>query len=170
MAVKLKEETVLNQWSMLVDGAAGRGNEVLDEIQSRLTAARIPGNCEWSVEEVESGGMFSKTKREFLIVRLDQFSDYRNYVGVRPYGTHLDCCRFLTVEPGFFKRELSKAMTNGEGNALSVPKNLLVEQDLHAWVTVVHHCVLDGVKALYQKLGQDPSGIRRETKGFLQVW
>ncbi len=170
MAVKLKEETVLNQWSMLVDGAAARGNEVLDDIESRLAAAQIPGNCEWSVEEVESGGMFSKTKREFLIVRLDQFSDYRTYVGVRPYGTHLDCCRFLTVEPGFFKRQVSQAIAPGQDTLLSGPKNLLVEQDLHAWVTVVHHCVLDGVKALYQKLGQDPSGIRRETKGFLQVW
>ena len=98
MAVKLKDETILNQWSMLIDGAADRGNEVLDDIQARLTAARIPGNCAWDVEEVESGGMFSKTKREFLIVRLDQFSDYRNYISVRAYGTHLDCCRFLTVE------------------------------------------------------------------------
>jgi hypothetical protein len=155
---------------MLVDGAAQRANEVLDDIQARLTAARIPGNCEWSIEEVVSGGLLSRTKREFLIVRLDQFSDYRNYVGVRPYGTHLDCCRFLTVEPGFFKRQLSQALTGGEDRVFSVPKNLLVEQDLHAWVTIVHHCVLDGVKALYTKLGHDPAGIRRETKGFLQVW
>lgn len=170
MAVKLKDEAILNQWSMLVDGAAQRGNEVLDDIQSRLTAARIPGKCEWSLDEVESGGMFSKTKREFLIIRLDQFSDYRNYVSVRPYGTHLDCCRFLTVEPGFLKRQLSQAITGGEDRALSVPKNLLVEQDLSAWVTVVHHAVIDAVKDLYSKLGQDPAGIRRETKGFLQVW
>ena len=27
MAVKLKDETILNQWSMLIDGAAARGNE-----------------------------------------------------------------------------------------------------------------------------------------------
>jgi hypothetical protein len=170
MAVKLKEETILNQWSMLIDGAAGRGNEVLDSIQFHLEAARIPGNCQWSVDEVESGGFLSKTRREFLIVRLDQFSDYRNYVGVRAYGTHLDCCRFLTVEPGFFKRQISQAITGGEDRLLSTPKNLLVEQDLSAWVTVVHHAVLDAVKSLYAKLGQDPAGIRRETKGFLQVW
>ena len=36
MAVTLKEETILNQWSMLVDGAAARGSEVLDDIQARL--------------------------------------------------------------------------------------------------------------------------------------
>jgi hypothetical protein len=170
MAVKLKDETILNQWSMIIDGAAARGNEVLDSIKFHLAAAQIPGSCQWSVEEVESGGFLSKTKREFLIVRLDQFSDYRNYIGVRAYGTHLDCCRFLTVEPGFFKRQLSQAIAPGEDRLLSAPKNLLVEQDLQAWVTVVHHCVLDAVKGLMQKVGQDPAGIRRETKGFLQVW
>lgn len=170
MAVKLKEETILNQWSMLIDGAAARSNELLDQIQHRLRAAEIPGKCEWSVDEVESGGLFSKTRREFLIIRLEQFSDYRNYVGVRPYGTYLDCCRFLTVEPGFLKRQLSQAITGGEDRLLSLPKNLLHEQDLTAWATVVHHCVLDSVKALYSALGQDPAGIRRETKGFLPVW
>ncbi len=170
MAVALKEETILNQWSMLVDGAASRGSEVLDDIRSRLSAAKIPGRCTWSVEEVENGGMFSKVRREFLIVRTEQFSDYRNYVGVRAYGTHLDLCRFLTVEPGFFKRELSKAITGGEDRLLSTPKNTLLEQDLSAWVTVVHHCVLDAVKALMTRVGQDPAGIQRESKGFLQVW
>lgn len=170
MAVKLKDETILNRWSMLVDGAAARGNEVLDEIQSRLTAARIPGNCTWSVEEVESGGMFSKTKREFLIVRIDQFSDYRNYIGVRPYGTHLDCCRFLTVEPGFFKKQISQAIAPGQDTLFSGPKNLLVEQDLTAWATVVHHATLDAVKSLMTKSGMDPAGLRRESKGFLEVW
>ncbi len=85
MSVKLKEETILNQWSTLIDGGAARGDEVLEGIQFELLAARIPGDCKWSM-------------------------------------------------------------------------------------TVVHHCVLDGVKSLCTKLGQDPSGIRRETKGFLQVW
>jgi len=170
VAITLKEETILNQWNMLVDGAAGRSSEVYSDIEQRLRAAKIPGECTWTVEEVKSAGWFAKVRREFLLVRLDQFRDYRNYVGVRDYGTHLDLCRFLTVEPGFLKCELSKAVTGGEDRALSVPKNILIEQDLTAWVTVVHHCVLDGVKALMTKLGQDPAGIRRETKGFLQVW
>jgi len=170
MAVKLKDETILNQWSMLVDGGADRVHDVLKDIQSRLSAAKIPGNCSWEIEEVESGGMFAKTRREFLIVELDQFSDYRNYIGIRPYGTHLDCSRFLTVEPGFLKRQLSQAITGGEDRLLSTPKNLLVEQDLQAWVTVVHHCVLDAVKGLVKQLGQDPTGVRSTTKGFLEVW
>jgi hypothetical protein len=170
MAINLKEETILNQWSMLVEGACGRANQLYDDIAVRLGIARIPGNCSWSREEVQSGGMLSKVRREFLIVRLEQFADYRSYVGIRDYGANLSCCRFLTVEPGFFKRELSKALTGGEDRLLSTPKNILQEQDLSAWVTVVHHCVVDAVKALVAKLGQDPAGVRTSSKGFLEVW
>lgn len=170
MAITLKEETILNQWNMLVDGAAGKASEVLSEVERNLRAARVPGECTWELEEVQSAGFLSKVRREFLIVRLKQFSDYRNYVGVRDYGSHLDCCRFLTVEPGSFKRRFSKAVTGGEERLLSVPRNILIEQDLTAWLSVVHHAVLDAVKGLVTSLGQDPAGVRRETKGFLQVW
>jgi hypothetical protein len=170
VAITLKEETILNQWNMLVDGAAGRGTEVLTDLERFLRAARVPGECTWELEEVQSAGFFSKVRREFLIVRLLQFSDYRNYVGIRDYGSHLDCCRFLTVEPGFFKREFSKAIGGGEERLLSAPRNVLVEQDLTAWVSVVHHCVVDAVRGLVTKLGRDPSCVRTETKGFLHVW
>jgi hypothetical protein len=170
MAVKLKEETILNQWSMLVDGAAGCVTEVLDAIQLRLMEADIPGHCTWRLDEVQAGGILSRVRREFLVVELEQFPDYRNYVGVRRYGKHLDLCRYLTVEPGFLKRQLSQAITGGDDRLLSTPKNLLHEQDLSAWATVVHHAVIGAVRRLHERLGRDPAGIRTDTKGFLQVW
>ena len=170
MAVNLKEETILNQWDMLVGGAAGKADALYAAIETRLREADVPGDCSWSIEEVQTGGFLSKTKREFLIVRTGQFSDYRNFIGVRDFGTHLSCCRFLTVEPGFFKRELSKALAGGDDRLLSMPKNILVQQDLTAWATVVHHSVVDAVKALVQQLGQDPLGVRTTTRGLLEVW
>lgn len=175
MAITLKEETILDEWSMLLDQAAGHGEAILDDVQKRLEAARTPGNPTWKVEEVQSSGLFSRVKREFLLVRLEQFKDYRMYVAARDYGIHLDVCRFLTVEPGFFKKAISEALSEKlagvrEADFLSAPKNILVHQDLRAWVTVVHHAVLDAVEALMGQLGQDPSRIRRESKGFLEVW
>lgn len=170
MAITLKEESVLDQWSMIVDSAAGRAHEVIEDIQNRMEAAQIPGDCSWQLEEVKSSGWFSKVQREFLLVQLGAFSDYRMYIAVRDYGIHLDVCRFLTVEPGFFKKKIAEKLSGGFSDALSAPKNILVEQDLKAWVTVVHHCVLDSVSALMQNLGQDPSKIRRQSKGMLEVW
>jgi hypothetical protein len=169
MAITLKEETILDEWSTMVDYGAPHAKEVMNEIDRQLEAAKIPGDCEWRTEEVKSSGLFSSVKREFLIVRLEQFSDYRMYISVREYGIHLDICRFLTVEPGFFKRSLS-AQLSGTDTALSAPKNILVQQDLRAWVTVVHHCVVDAVGSVMESLGQDRSKIRRESRGFLSVW
>lgn len=169
MAITLKEETILDRWSAMVDRAAGRANEVMDDVRRRLGESHIPGDCGWNLEEVKSSGWFAKVRREFLVVRLEQFSDYRIYVAVRDYGIHLDACRFTTVEPGFFKKHLAERL-GGSMDALSAPKNILIEQDLQAWVTVVHHCLLDSVGGLMDSLGQDKSKLRRESKGYLEVW
>ena len=169
MGVTLKEENVLDEWSMLIDNGAGSGGELLDDIQTRLEQSQIPGGCRWSLEEVKSSTWVARVKREFLIVKLEQFGDYRIYIAARDYGRHLDVCRFTTVEPGFFKKKLAEK-TTGVGAALSAPKNILIEQDLKAWVSVVHHAVLDAVGALVSKMGQDPAKIRRESKGYLSVW
>lgn len=170
MAITLKEESVLDQWSTIVDSAAGRSHGVLEDIQNRLEAAEIPGGCSWQLEEIKSSGWFSKVQREFLLVRLESFGDYRMYVAARDYGIHMDVCRFLTVEPSFFKKAIAEKLSGGYAAALSAPKNVLVEQDLKAWVTVVHHCVLDSVSALMSDLGQDPNKIQRQSKGMLEVW
>lgn len=169
MAITLKEETILDQWSMMVDRAAGHASKVLQDIDQRLRAAEIPGGCTWETQEVKSQGWLSKVRRDFMVVRLEQFGDYRMYIAAREYGVSLDVCRFTTVEPGFFKKHLAERMT-GTAEALSAPKNILVEQDLRAWVTVVHHCVLDAVGSLMDSVGQDKSKIKRESKGFLEVW
>ena len=109
-------------------------------------------------------------RRDFLIVRLGQFADYRIYVGARDYGIHLDVCWFLTVEPGFFKRKIAERLADGDWTALSAPKNILIEQDLKAWGAVVHRCVVEAVGTLMDTLGQDKNKIRRESKGYLSVW
>ena len=169
MALKLKEESILNEWAMVIDHAAGNSQPVLDDIQERLMESQIPGGSKWSIEEVKSSGFFAKVHREFLVVSLDQFSDYHMYVGIREFGVHLDCCRFLTVEPGFLKKYASEKLT-GYADALSAPKNILIHQDLRAWTTVVHHAVVGSVEALMTKLGQDPTLLQRGSKGFLEIW
>lgn len=175
MAITLKDESIVNQWSMMLDHAAGHSGKILDQVQDSLEEANLPGNPSWSVEEVESSGWLSRTKREFLLIRLEQFKDYRIYVAARDYGVHLDVCRFVTVEPGFFKKAIASKVSErstgiSQADYLSAPKNILVHQDLVAWVTVAHHAVVNAVEALLEELGQDTSRIRRESKGFLEVW
>jgi len=68
MAITIKEENILDEWSMILDQAAGHGDALLDDIQRRLEQAEIPGGCAWSVEEVQSATWLSRIKREFLVV------------------------------------------------------------------------------------------------------
>jgi len=169
MAMTLKEQCILNEWAMVVDNAAGNVQTVLNDIEGRLEESQIPGNCKWEIKEVKSEGFWGRVRRDFLFVSLKQFSDYHMYIGIRDYGAHLDCCRFLTLEPGFLKRWASEKLTGYE-DELSVPKNILVEQDLRAWTTVVHHSVLDSIEALMKKLGKDTKLLRRRSKGYLDIW
>lgn len=165
----IKEETILDEWSTMVDNAAGNAQTVLDDIQRRLRESEIPGGCTWSVEEVKSSTFLSRVKREFLIVYLDKFKDYHMYISIRDYGVHLDCCRFLTVEPNFLKKWASIKLT-GNAEALSAPKNILIHQDLRAWKTVVHYAVLESVEALMTKLGKNTKHLQRSSKGLLEIW
>lgn len=169
MAITLKEESILNEWTMLLDHAAGQAQGLIADIQKRLAESKMPGECTWEVEEVKSSGFFSKVRRDFLVVDLEQFKDYHMYIGIRDYGVHLDCCRFLTVEPGFLKKFAAERLT-GYADALSAPKNILIHQDLRAWTTVVHHAVVDSVDDLIKKLGKDPKLLKRESKGILEIW
>lgn len=169
MAITLKEESILNEWSMLLEKAAGSAPQLLEAIQKKLKEAQIPGECTWSIEEVKSSGWFAKVRREFLVVDLKEFKDYHMYIAARDYGVHLDCCRFLTVEPGFLKKFAAERLT-GYADALSAPKNILLHQDLRAWVTVVHHAVVDSTEELMTKLGQDTKFLNRGSKGFLEIW
>ena len=169
MAITLKEESILNQWGTLVDHGAGNAADLLEAIQSTLEEAQIPGECSWSIEEVKSSTWIARVRRDFLIVDLKEFKDYHMYIGVRDYGIHLDCCRFLTVEPGFLKKWASEKLT-GYVDYLSMPRNILIHQDLQAWTSVVHSAVVDRVEALMVKLGQDTSRLQRGSKGFLEIW
>ena len=169
MAITLREQTILNEWDMILDHAAGNSQVVLDDIVHRLEESQIPGNCTWDFKEVKTEGFWGRARRDFLLVTLEQFSDYHMFISIRDFGAHLDCCRFLTIEPGFFKKWASEKLTGYE-DALSVPKNILVHQDLRAWATVVHHTVLDSVEALMTKLGKDPKLLNRGSRGILEIW
>ena len=42
--------------------------------------------------------------------------------------------------------------------------DILVEEELNAYVTCIHHCLLEAVDELMRSLGQDPSKIDRKSR------
>lgn len=173
MAVTLKDEKLLDSWGVVIEDAAGRGDNLIELISTRLKYSEMPG-VTWNVVEANPGmlkGWFGK-KRDFLRVMAENLKDYRMYVGARDYGRHLDFSWFLTVEPGFFKSTFSRALTDGaSSSALSFNLDLFDQQDLRAYVTGVHRCcVRDALEQLIANLGQNTSGFDWQSKGFLKVW
>lgn len=44
--------------------------------------------------------------------------------------------------------------------------DLFDQQDLTAYVTNTHHCLIEAVEKLMLNMGQDPSKIDRKSRGF----
>jgi uracil DNA glycosylase len=44
------------------------------------------------------------------------------------------------------------------------------QQDLSAWVSVVHHAFVKSIKEIMEELKQDITGMNTRSKGYLSVW
>jgi len=92
------------------------------------------------------------------------------FIGARDFGDTLDISWFITCEPGFFKKRLSNVLTSGASDkALSLSLDIFQQQDLNAYATIVHHCLLKAVEKMMSGKGQDASKIDRKSKGFLGI-
>jgi hypothetical protein len=164
----LKDEKIVDSWAMVISGAQNKSQYVFDNIQKLLEKNEAPGVA-WELGEVTPSffkGLFGN-KRDYLLVTNEALKEYKIYIGARDYGTNLDIQWFLTCEPGFFKKmgeQVDKAV-----GLISV-LDIFAQQDLRAYVTVVHHCLKGVVETLMKELGQDTSKIEGKSKGFLEVW
>jgi hypothetical protein len=162
----LRSGTVIDNWSMIVEQGAGREKWVLDNTETYLKSANMPGVVHQQ-EEV-STGLFSQ-KRNFIVVTCNSLKDYRMYITARSFGADLDAAWYLTVEPRFLKRTISKYAA-GNPQALAQNIDLFSQQDLGAFATISGHCLKRTLQMLLEELKQDPSGLNTRSKGFLSVW
>jgi len=171
MAVTIKDEKIMDSWGTIMEGAQGKSDFILETTKHELEESEAPW-VSWDITDVAPGmfkGFFGK-KREYLRVINQALKDHRMYIGARDYGNNLDVSWYLTVEPGLLKKLTSKALFSGSDKALSYALDIFDQQDLQAYVTVVHHCLLRAVESLMNELNQDFSKINRKSKGFLEVW
>lgn len=174
--VTLQEEKILEEWSLVIQNAQGKGQEVYKEISKLIQESQAPGVATQMITAkieatlMERFVLKKETERQYLNVINENMKDFRFYVGARDYGRSLDISWYLTCEPGMLKKAFSRLLTKGESeNSLSFALNLFERQDLRAYVTVAHHCVLEAVSSVMTSLGQDPSQIDRKSKGFMGI-
>lgn len=169
--VILKDEKILDSWSTMIENAQGNVADIYKQVPGLIQGTQAPGI---NIETVRVGmgvlsGFFGRD-REYIMVTNEALKEYKMYIGAREYGNNLDVSWYLTCEPGLFKSTLSKLLTQGASDkALSFMLNVFGQQDLVAYTTVVHHCLLKSVENIMHGLNQDPSKIERKSRGFLGI-
>ena len=169
--VTLKEEVILDRWSFVMENGQGNAERIYKETQGFLREASPPGV---RIQRVRVRPTWLRglvgVERDYLMATSETLADFRMYVGARDYGNNLDVAWYLTCEPGQFKRVLSNVLTKGESEtAVSFDLDLFQHQDLEAYATVVHRCLLKAVERVMTALHQDPTKIDRSSKGFLGI-
>jgi serine kinase of HPr protein (carbohydrate metabolism regulator) len=158
----------LDNWSILIEGAQGRANEIFEAVKRDLEESRVPGvNCQM-VKVPKRTGFLKAEVEDYLMVTNDYLKDFRMYIGARDYGRDLNVSWYLTCEPGPLKQFFSELLTKSPF-AFSFSMDVVRFEELTAYVTKVHHSVLKAVASLMQRLGQDASKIERKSRGFLGV-
>lgn len=191
MAV-LKKEEVIDSWSVLISSGQGKAEEIFGNTNNFILQTKAP-NVKLERKAMAPGivrGLFG-TKRDFLIVTEKgnpRLKPYQMFINARDYGNNLDVSWYLTHRPTFWQKVMASLLTIPVLNFLVLPfaltkgltsmakekrggldLDLFDEQDLRAYITNAHHCLLETVEKLMVDLHQDPSKIDRKSRGFLGI-
>jgi hypothetical protein len=171
IVVERKAE-ILDNWSTLIRGAQGQRDQVITTTKELINISKAP-SIEMKEEKVGPGltpSAFGET-REFLIVvdkRNLKLGCFKAYINANDYGDGLFVSWYLTYMPDVWQTLAS--LIPGAGKVIGLDElNLFNKQDLTAYVTCVHHCLLEAVDKLMLGMNQDPSKIDRKTRGFLGI-
>jgi len=191
MPIVRKEQKVDN-WSVLIRGAQGKAGNIFGNTGNFIDQTNVP---DVKIEKMAIApglvrGLFGG-KRDFLVISEtgnSNLAPYQMFIGARDYGDNLDVSWYLTYRIGYGEKAwasllkipilnillLPFALMRGFGRLAKVKKvgfelDLFDEQDLRAYATNVHHCLLQAVDKLMLELNQDPSKIDRKSRGFLGI-
>ncbi len=185
---KLKESEIVEEWSVLIEGAQGRQQEFYKLIENRLDELEPP---KLSVAQEQVFPNFLRRLKGdgklFMIIKSKYFDGYVVNVCAEEYGKQLLIAWYLTQRPSKFMQ----FMANLPGFVVLViyPVYLLImfydkitkrrvtlenmdifdRQELSAFAGTVHHCVLFGSENIAEAVNFDFSKVDRKTRGFLNL-
>ena len=101
MAITLKEEKIIDRWSVLVEGAQGQEKDIFEKTEKAIQRIEAP-NIMVKSQEVRPGlftGLFHRKQRPFLTVTNKYLKGYTMLIGARNYGKQLSIYWYLVMEP-----------------------------------------------------------------------
>lgn len=172
IAVTSRKADILDNWSILIRKAHGQREKVFSITRERIADSKAP-NIEMTEDNIGSSlsiQSFGDT-RDFLIVtnrNSVKLSNFKAFVNANDYGENLFVSWYLTYRPDFLQC-LALLLPGAKATMTIDDLNLFDKQDLTAYVTDVHHSLMEAVEKLMLELKQDPSKIDRKARGFLGI-
>lgn len=159
----LRRRQIIDRWDLVIDGGNGHAEALMGTTRRELGRLDPPAVSIASLDLAPSiwRGWTGDT-RAFLVAQNDtnrRIRSYRLFVNVRDYGNALQTSWYLAYLPSAWQR-----FRGHVGDDL----DLFDEQDLRAYVSVVHHALVEAVIELLTTLGRD-TDINRTSKGFLGI-
>lgn len=169
----LRKEQVIDNWGVLIEDGQGKADEVFQDTENLIRETKAPA-IGMKIKKMAPGIIKGALgiQRDFLVVmnqeriRLDP---YQIFINARDYGNNLDISWYLTYRPSFFMAILS-LIPFVKIIPLSLSDlDLFDQQDLTAYTTNCHHCLLKAVEKQMLALNQDFSKIEKKSRGFLGI-
>jgi hypothetical protein len=155
-AIVLYRSDVAASWSCMLENAQGNAARIYRSTAAAILAAHIPDV--YLERTLVKPSSWSKLEREYLVVTNERFRAYQIFIGSYDYGTNLAIYWQLVVVPPDLFTSLSAR-----------DLNLFQQEELHAYVTVIHRCLRQAIAELLLALGQEPSLLEANSTGFLGV-
>lgn len=136
----LRKDHIVATRSLVVEGGAEHGDELLEAIQARLERAELQ-ETRWAVRDRAIGSGWFAPGEPWLVIEHRRIRDIRHYVRCRPVGVHLEVLHLTAIEPPLWKCAAAVVLKGGAWWSWSIPDGTSAEADLRSWLTVVSHVV-----------------------------
>ena len=170
MSPRVRAEMVIERDSLLLEGAADLGDEMLDAIEIELERCGLEDTSQWTRALASLDTRRRRDVREFIVVTHRMLPDLAHWVGCRPAGIHLEVLTLTAISPSWIKRRASSLVFAGEWWRLSMPRGLAQEEAVRIWLTTLHEVVGESAKAMLRQLAGGGATIVPATRDPLGEW
>ena len=161
--MNLKDGKIVREWSTLLPECQAEAPGLVEAIKGKLAAYEAPG-LSWKEESASTGflkGMMGK-RRDFLIVRSEQFPEWLVCIGAKDYGRFLNVVWYFTTSPKF----LNKMRSAAAGDIFVDDLDVFDQQDVNAFAAVTRMATVTATEELAKKRDLDLERLDRQARGL----
>lgn len=105
---RIDDETVVEKWRTVVEGAAGNGDAIFTFIVEKLETLAVPNIivARQTIKPLRNG--ISREQREFLVIKNTKIDNYDIYISAYDYGNQLFVSWYMLKEKDDFMKLLKK--------------------------------------------------------------